>query len=425
MATFKTISDGNIQTTRNVLNQLVDFVAEDISGSAASNLTRKKYEVFVTGASGPGVTSSLFQTVFDQNYALQTSNELFDMTIGIFDGSSVVANSTTGNDFNSKRLFPSSSLMMREKISNYSQFAQILLGDSTARFTAPFSEATAADNIDVALFMPFKRLFTRDGIKRETFAMRFFQSASNSEGVNQTKISSNIDYGKRSTTDRHSSGSVIYTDVGSAAQVETSPAGGSVGNIVNSANTNETVGLLFYDYGIAIFDLKKIVSGSQIMSGTIDTAYTPKPTVAFAGIGKEHKDPSDPTKMVMSGKFIPDFVVSASIDNIVDHLAFTRFGSGSETFLTFQNNTFINSTLYFCRATADEFNFSTNPTYKDSDGRIVVIDSNQEGLQKSFTFVTTVGLYNANEDLLAVAKLSRPVMKNDEKDLTFRVRLDF
>ena len=45
--------------------------------------------------------------------------------------------------------------------------------------------------------------------------------------------------------------------------------------------------------------------------------------------------------------------------------------------------------------------------------------------KKSFSFVTTVGLYDANEQLLAVAKLSRPVEKNDEKDLTFRVRLDF
>ena len=44
---------------------------------------------------------------------------------------------------------------------------------------------------------------------------------------------------------------------------------------------------------------------------------------------------------------------------------------------------------------------------------------------ESFSFVTTVGLYDANEKLLAVAKLSRPVEKNDEKDLTFRVRLDF
>jgi hypothetical protein len=39
--------------------------------------------------------------------------------------------------------------------------------------------------------------------------------------------------------------------------------------------------------------------------------------------------------------------------------------------------------------------------------------------------VTTVGLYDANDNLLAAAKLSRPVEKNDEKDVTFRVRLDF
>ena len=82
--------------------------------------------------------------------------------------------------------------------------------------------------------------------------------------------------------------------------------------------------------------------------------------------------------------------------------------------------------MVFCRATADEFNFSSNPTYTNSDGRIKVIDEGVvAGTQKAFSFVTTVGLYDANEQLLAVAKLSRPVEKNDEKDLTFRVRLDF
>ena len=68
MATFKTISSADIKTTRSTLNQLIDFVEEDISGS----LTRKKYQVFVTGAASPvdsvvgSVTSSLFQTVYDQ-----------------------------------------------------------------------------------------------------------------------------------------------------------------------------------------------------------------------------------------------------------------------------------------------------------------------------------------------------------------------
>ena len=57
--------------------------------------------------------------------------------------------------------------------------------------------------------------------------------------------------------------------------------------------------------------------------------------------------------------------------------------------------------------------------------RILVIDESEQGIQKSFSFITTVGLYDANEELIAVAKLSRPIEKNDEKDLTMRVRLDF
>jgi hypothetical protein len=91
--------------------------------------------------------------------------------------------------------------------------------------------------------------------------------------------------------------------------------------------------------------------------------------------------------------------------------------------LTFQNVTNINSTLVFCRATADEFNYSANPTFTDADGNIIVIDD--PTTDRTFSYITTVGLYDANDNLLAVAKMSRPIEKNDEKDLTFRVRLDF
>ena len=68
MATFKEITSNDITTSRSVLNQLVDVIQEDISGSA----TRKSYQAFVTGGIGPGVTSSLYQTVFDQDFSLQT-----------------------------------------------------------------------------------------------------------------------------------------------------------------------------------------------------------------------------------------------------------------------------------------------------------------------------------------------------------------
>ena len=122
--------------------------------------------------------------------------------------------------------------------------------------------------------------------------------------------------------------------------------------------------------------------------------------------------------------FIPDLMVSASLDNIIDHVA-TRFSSGTLTAMAFQNQTNIQSSIYFCRAAPGEFNYSTNPTYLDSAGNLQVIEDQTDPTERSFTFFTTVGLYNANNELMAVGKLSRPVEKNDEKDLNVRVRLDF
>jgi hypothetical protein len=74
---------------------------------------------------------------------------------------------------------------------------------------------------------------------------------------------------------------------------------------------------------------------------------------------------------------------------------------------------------------ADKLNYSSNPTFVENDGRITVIDLGQEAVQDTFTFVTSIGLYDNGNNLLAVAKLSRPVEKSAERDITFRVRLDF
>jgi len=286
-----------------------------------------------------------------------------------------------------------------------------LLGDADSQFIAPLASDDTDDQMDEAFFICFKRLFHRDQIKRETFAMKFFQSASqyhDGSGID-TAQGSNIS----ATTE---SGSFIYTDVGSSANKEVT-FGGQVSNIVDSSNTNRTVGLMFNDRGIAVFDLAKIISGGQPVSGVIDGMSPGVDNDAAAGQTHIGRDGGQ--------NFIPHFLSSASMDNIIDHIAETRFSSGSQTSITFQNITNINSTLFFCRATADEFNYSSNPTFVDSDNRIVVIDEGQEETQRTFTFVSSVGLYDANNNLLGVAKLSRPVEKNDEKDITFRVRLDF
>jgi len=412
MSIFKEILPSDIKTARSFLNQLIDVLQEDISGS----VSRRKYQVFVTGGVGPGVTSSLYQTIYDQDFTLQTANPVFDMTVGLRPGGATVLSSQSGVDASGKELFPSSSLMMREKLDIYRQFSQALLGDASAQFKAPIDSTNSSDVIDNALFLSFKRLFARDQIKRETFAMRFYQTASHVSisGADIDMPPDADNCGIPNLWASSFSGSAIYTDIG-AASLRGMTEGGQVGNIVDSANTNKSVGLMFYDRGTAVFDLAKITSGSQFMSGTIDAMH-PIGRLTLGGTG---------TDTVKKAKFIPDFIVSASIDNIIDHIAGCRFGSESQTAITFQNITNINSTLIFCRASADEFNYSSNPTFTDENNRIVVIDQGQEDTQQTFTFITSVGLYDANNNLLAVAKLSRPVEKSPERDLTLRIRLDF
>ena len=420
--TLKRISPNNIKTRRTSLNQLVDIIQEDVSGSA----TRRAYQVFVTGGVGPGVTSSLYQTIYDQDFTLQTANQIFDLTVGLRkEGATVTA--ANPREVGGKQLFPSSSLMMREKIDIYRQHAAHLLGNAESSFVAPFGSATASDTIDNALFLNMKRLFTRDGIKKDTFAIKLFRSGSPSKAKEMiSDPASAVGHGQDNIFRATISGSTIFTDEDSG---HTDNDGSIIGNVKNSGNANETAcGLVFYDKGTVVLDMSKVFSGSQHFSGTIQAmsdgeftnrAGSPEGSVVSAGFHRMGHGNGGTTK------FIPDFMIRGSIDDICKHIATTRFGSGSLTSMTFQNRTDINSTLIFCQATADEFNYSSNPTFTDSDGNIVVIDSGQEGVQRTFTFPTTVGLHDAFGNTLAVAKFSRPIEKNDEKDITFRIRLDF
>jgi hypothetical protein len=432
MATFKEISAADVKTSKSALNQLVDMIQEDISGSA----TRRAYQVFVTGSGATSVTASLFQTVYDQDYTLQTANPMFDMTVGLWYSGSTVQNIKIGEDTAGKLLFPSSSMQMREKVDIYRQHAAKLLGDANQAFYSPFQvstdpTATSSDRINEALFLNFKRLFARDKVKRETFAMRFYTTGdlSGAPTANKSAAESAIvsAYTGSNLFRTTTLGSAIFTDVGAASSKRTT-FGGEVGEIVDASNTSRKVGLMFYDAGTAVLDLSKIMWGDQHVSGAISSVIgnpnvsglATNETLIGSGSALQTSYGSNPR-----ARFIPDFLTSGSIDDVVDHLASCRFSSGSNTAVTFQNVTNINSTLLFCRATADEFNYSSNPTYVDGDGRIIVIDEGQEDTQRGFSFITTVGLYDANDNLLAVAKLSRPIEKNDEKDLTVRVRLDF
>lgn len=390
MAVFKEFSADDIKSSRSFLNQLVDVLGTDISSSS----TRKSYQVFVTGGLGPGVTSSLFQTVFDQDFTLQTANAVFDITYGFHTGSEVVTELNPSIDSSGKYLFPNTSLMMREKLDIYRAFAQSLLGDQDATFTA--QSGSTSYNIKEAMFIAFKRLFARDQIKRETFAIRIAPTGAlligHGAGDNNMKYAG--------------TGSLILTDINSSVNKFFS-FGGQVSTVVDSANVANPLGLLFLDKGILVLDMSRSFDQARLISGSIDSAAVSTGIAANVSA----------TLMRVAA--------SASVDDFLDYMCTTRFTASAQTSITFQNVTNINSTLFFCRAAADEANYSSNPTFVDSQNRIVVIDQGQEDTQRTFTFITSIGLYDAYDNLLGVAKTSRPVLKDDERDLTFKVRLDY
>lgn len=86
-----------------------------------------------------------------------------------------------------------------------------------------------------------------------------------------------------------------------------------------------------------------------------------------------------------------------------------------------QSEETVTSNFVFVRARNAEFNYSTNPSNIFADGELrhnIMINSPQ-------AFITTVGLYNDNNDLLAVAKLSKPLVKDFTKEALIRIKLDY
>jgi hypothetical protein len=99
---------------------------------------------------------------------------------------------------------------------------------------------------------------------------------------------------------------------------------------------------------------------------------------------------------------------------------FTAINDGASFKLNSQET--ITSDYVFVRARNSEFNYTENPTFiSGSTGEIIYT----QFINNPQTYITTVGMYNDSNELLAVAKLSRPLVKDFTKEALVRVKLDF
>ena len=248
----------------------------------------------------------------------------------------------------------------------YTEMAQMLLGFDVTGTVKNFTVGTSSTTIDRAIFIPISRLLVKDEIKYNTITM----------ALGTSSFANPFSGGTLSLTDTNANVNTVFSN---------SPAG-EYYFLTSSAGIYGTV---FYQAGVIVLDASVAtgnwISSSIAISGTLGTGST---TQGFS---------------------------SASITEIAN--SFRRMVSNFQ----FSNNTQLYSTIYNCRINANEFNFSSNPTYLSSS-KIVVKDNPND---KNYTYITTVGLYSDNDELLATAKLSEPLRNTDAVTYTLSVRLDY
>jgi hypothetical protein len=159
----------------------------------------------------------------------------------------------------------------------------------------------------------------------------------------------------------------------------------------------------------------------NIISGSNGNAYTSSAATNYYG-------------MVLPDLGVIVLDASGSLSNYIttpnqatssvnNHLKlFTSIVSGSVSgSFTLQSSETVSSRYFFTRVKNSDFNYTTNPSIIDDNGNILYTTL----INNPQTFITTVGMYNDSNELLAVAKLSKPLVKDFTKEALIRVKLDY
>jgi len=160
-----------------------------------------------------------------------------------------------------------------------------------------------------------------------------------------------------------------------------------------------------------------------IISGSSGNAYTSSASTTYYGmmlpdIGVIILNGTSSISSTTLGAYLP--TASQATSSVNNHLNLWRSLSSGSNF-ALQSQEVVSSRYFFTRIKNGEFNYTTNPSIIDANGNLLyttLIDNPQ-------TFITTVGMYNDNNELLAVAKLSRPLVKDFTKEALIRIKLDY
>jgi hypothetical protein len=249
----------------------------------------------------------------------------------------------------------------------YGQYRTLVLGDENASFS--FGGITSSD-------------FWAISVERSRYKESLLPGS--------TTLLLSGSAGRISLTDNSQVvNSIVFNDAGRVFQL----VSGSAGN-VNTSKNNSGYSTDSGSYGWFLPDIATYILNPRALSNSF----------ANGGIGLNATTTS---ALAIATNPNPNIIYTA----ISGGLSFTA--NSQET---------ISSDFVFVRPRSSEFNYSENPSFiSGSTGEVIY----PLFINSPTTYITTVGLYNDTNELLAVAKLSKPLQKDFTKEALIRVKLDF
>jgi len=247
----------------------------------------------------------------------------------------------------------------------YGQYRQLVFGDENQTFAFPGDGSTNAHTPDDIYVINVNRSRYKNNLKPST--------------LNLTLSGSGIGLLKLTDDSITSTGSAVVTNAGRQFNIVSGSSGIRSGSSNIQVTDSGSYGLFYPDSGFIVLNPSAL----------------------------KHQ----------MANVLPE--ISSNLANN-NHQKLANSINGGQSFIL-DSEEKISSKYYFTRIKNSEFNFTTNPSFLDDSGNLRY--SSMENNPK--VYITTVGLYNDTNDLVAVAKLSQPIAKDFTKEALIRVKLDY
>jgi hypothetical protein len=254
----------------------------------------------------------------------------------------------------------------------YGQFRNLIYGDENANFI--FGGVTQNDFYVITL----DRARFKQTLLPGSLNLQLYNSSGNTISLTDNSNDTSV---------------VTYLDCGRVYQIVSGSSGYAI-PLANSAPNAVAAGMTISgSYGLMLPDIGTIILNAAALDLTFANGG-----VSLGTTKQSNSDDNNPARL------------------------FARLQYSNASSFALNSQETVTSDFAFVRARNGEFNYSENPSFISGSTGTIVYDA---FIQNPQTYLTTVGLYNDNNELLAVAKLSKPLKKDFSKEALIRVKLDF